>query len=100
MFAARDILAIKLVTGEELIARYVSSISQHEITVDHPVVMGQRSDGKMGMAPALFSANLEKPVQIQMTSIVLIAPARTEVADAYATATSSIVVPTSKILLG
>lgn len=101
-----NIHIIKLLSGEDLIAEIVSSVTGHEgqIIVKNPVrivVMPNKMDPKtpsIGFAPWMeFSA--EKTFTISNSHIVAKAEPIKEFVEQYKSMFSNIVVPQSKLIL-
>ena len=96
-FEKNKIYSIKLNSGEELIAKVTNS-EFGRITVTHPVSMAPSQQG-LQMIPSLFSADLEKSVDINITSIAMSATARDDVVKAYTESTTGLDLSASKQML-
>lgn len=95
-----NIYTIKLTTGEEVVARYVSeNTSEGYITIEHPILTVLSPQG-LQMMPGLFSANLDQPVRLNNNSWVLIAECREDVSNSWIQATTGIAPVTKKIITG
>lgn len=89
---------IKLNSGEELIAKVISTNSDY-IEVTNPVSIAPTQQG-MQMVPSMFTADIDQEIRINRSSISLYAYTEQSVADKYLEATTGIKVPDKKIILG
>lgn len=96
-FEKNTVYSLKLNSGEELIAKVVSS-EFGRVTVSHPVSMAPSQQG-LQMIPSLFSADLEKSVDINITSIAMSATAREDVVKAYTESTTGLDLSASNQML-
>lgn len=96
-FEKNKIYSFKLNSGEELIAKVVSS-EFGKVTVSHPVSMAPSQQG-LQMIPSMFSADLEKSVDINITSISMVGSAREDVVKAYTESTTGLDLSASKQML-
>lgn len=96
-FKNNTVYSIKLNSGEELVAKVTNS-EFGRITVTHPVSMAPSQQG-LQMIPSLFSADLEKTVDINITSIAMVAVAREDVVKAYTESTTGLDLSASKQML-
>ena len=93
-----QIYSIKLNTGEEVVARIASVAADHMI-IEHPILTVISPQG-LQMMPGLFSANLDKTVQLNNASWALIAEARDDVRNSWIQATTGIAPVSKQIITG
>jgi hypothetical protein len=87
-FGTGDIISIKLISGEELIARWNSETDQ-EVEVDRPMAVTLTPSG-VGMMPWLFLAETDRSYLIKKTTISAIVMAKKEAANQYVEGTTGI----------
>lgn len=93
-----SIYTIKLITGEEMVARILETNADHYI-IEHPIltVIGQQG---LQLMPGLFSANLEKNMRLNNSSWAMIAETRDDVRDSWIQATTGIAPVRKQIITG
>lgn len=98
MINLNEVYTFKLASGEEFIAK-VTGEEPDRYTVTEPIstVIGPQG---LQMMPSLFSANQDKPVLLNKTSIAMIAQSRDDVRAKYIEATTGITTPTKSIITG
>jgi hypothetical protein len=84
---AGDIVSIKLLTGEEVLGRYVSE-TDTEIHVKKPCTLAMGQQG-MGIVAWMMTAQPET-TKLNKNTVIAYAPTDSEIAKAYTEATSSI----------
>ena len=84
---AGDIVSIKLLTGEEVLGRYVSE-SDSEIHIKKPCTLAMGQQG-MGIVPWMMTTQPEV-TKLNKHTVIAHAPTDAEIAKAYIEATSSI----------
>lgn len=89
---------IKLNSGEELIAKVMGTNVDY-IEVTNPVSIAPSQQG-MQMIPSMFTADIDKEIRINRSSISLYAYTDESIADRYLEATTGIKMPEKKIILG
>lgn len=89
---------IKLNSGEELIAKVMGTNVDY-IEVTNPVSIAPGQNG-MQMIPSMFTADIDKEIRINRSSISLYAFTDESIADRYLEATTGIKMPEKKIILG
>jgi hypothetical protein len=97
------IYAFKLTSGEELISRLtmVSWDQDPTYILDQPRSIMMSGDGRLSFAPTLFSADPDKPITLNKTSVVAYTTdLREEMRDAYLQSVSKIAIPSKKIIMG
>jgi hypothetical protein len=82
-----DIVSIKLLTGEEVLGRYVSE-TDTEIHVKKPCTLAMGQNG-MGIVPWMMTTQPET-TKLNKHTIIAFAPTDGEIAKAYIEATSTI----------
>ena len=93
------IIAIKLTSGEELIASVVDKGNEFELHNARSIMLVP--GGQLRLAPLLFSAAEDRPIMLSKASIaVSTSEIRSEFRDSYVQSTSKLVVPKSSILMG
>ncbi len=85
-----DIIALKLVSGNELIAKLVSA-SEYVMIISKPIELGMAAGGGVGFGPFMLGAPEEVQMTIDKSMIVTFVKARKEIKDAYIESTSGIV---------
>lgn len=93
-----EIYTFKLTTGEEVVAK-VTELHDNYWEIKHPITMALTPQG-LQMMPGLFSANLEKNLQINTSSIVIVAEARDDIRSKYIEVTTGIAPVTKSIITG
>jgi hypothetical protein len=90
----------KLNSGEELIAKITElHVGQGHIVVTNPVSIAPGQQG-MQMIPSMFTADIDKEIRLNISSISLYAYTDESISDKYLEATTGIKVPEKKIILG
>jgi len=92
------IYTFKLNSGEELVAKIVDA-NRDNFEIEHPVSIAPGPQG-MGLVPSMFTANMSKTIQLNITSVALVAETDSAVAAKYIEATTGISVPDKKIIMG
>lgn len=90
-YKINDVVTIKLKSGEELVGR-VEADDEKAIKVNTPLTLVASEKG-IGLQQFLFTADISKPYVIKHEAITLIAPTRTDFAEAYNKQTSSLHLP-------
>jgi hypothetical protein len=91
-YKKNDIVTIKLISGEELLGKFVEE-SKDEFTVKSPSVLGADAKGGMGLFPWIISAKNDT-VPIKHSTIATTAETSKEIADNFTKATSEIQIVT------
>ena len=97
-FEKDTVYTIKLNSGEELVAKVISS-EFGSVTVSKPVSMAPGPQG-LQLVPSLFSSHPDKNVDINIASIAMATLTRDDVETAYVEATTDIAVGSKQILAG
>lgn len=93
-----EIYTIKLITGEEIVARVVSTDASG-MTIEHPILCALSPQG-LQMMPALFSAVMDKTVRLNISSWALIATTREDIRNSWIQATTGIAPVSKQIITG
>lgn len=88
-FNQGDVVTFKMVSGEEVLARYQSE-TPLEYTITKPISLTPTPNGNIGMVPTVFSADLNTNVNLQKSAVAATATPRKEFADEYIQATTKI----------
>jgi hypothetical protein len=87
-FTENDTVTIKLVSGEEIIGKFVSENTQ-EITLEKPLMLAMSQKG-IGMAPVLMTVNPDTKLKFNRNAIVIMAHSDEEIAKQYTFQTTGI----------
>lgn len=93
-----EVWTLKLNSGEELVAR-VEAISDTDIQLLDPLSVAPGPQG-VGLIPSLFTADPKGEIRLNKSSIALYALADAEIKAKYLHATTGLVVPEKKLILG
>jgi len=97
-FKTNEVYTIKLNSGEELVTKVVET-SAHEITIFDPLSVAPGPQG-VGLIPSLFTADPKGETKLNTNSIAIYALADSTIKSKYIEATTGIVVPDKKLILG
>lgn len=86
-FTSGDVVSIKLINGDELIARFDSE-NEYTYTIEKPLAITLGSQG-LGMIPWIFLGNRDK-VKLKKDHMFAIVPSKKDAADQYVQNTTSI----------
>jgi hypothetical protein len=89
-FSNGDVVSIKLVNGDELIARFESDDTD-TITVSRPLAITMSAQG-MGLIPWVFLGK-DDSVTLRKKSTFFIVPSKAEAAKQYVEGTTGLVMP-------
>ena len=98
-YIAGTVYTFKFNSGEEMIAKVTSLLTQDYIEVENPLSVAPNAKG-MGLIPSLFTSDPDKPVTININSVAMYCEAEDSVKMKYLEATTGIQVPEKKILVG
>src|SRR5271154_1174560 len=99
-FNEGEVVALKMISGEEVIARIVRR-DEDGLIVNQPASLAQTPDGKLTLTPFAMCGDLDAESLIFSKTIMLMSRPRKEMEENYNKATSKLHIPTpSKILLG
>lgn len=94
-----SVIVMKLVTGEEIVARMIKDNNQ-TVTITRPVSVGMSANGQVAMMPFMVSLPDQANIDINMSNVILYTNAREEMKNAYITNTSNVVPATASDLQG
>ena len=86
-----DIISIKLVTGEEIVAKFEEE-TDTVITVDKPMSLQLGPQG-MGISQFMLTMDMDSKVTISKQNCLVIALTRKEMSDQYIQGTTRIAMP-------
>ena len=69
MYNENDIITLKLVTGEEVVARYISD-SADEFTIYKPLTLMPSREG-MALAQSIMSAKLDRNISVNKNTVIM-----------------------------
>lgn len=87
-YEADDVITLRLVTGEEIIARYVSETADNFV-ITRPMALGAGPQGVM-LTQMVMTLELNNEVEIQKAHVVVHGRTREEAQDGYIQATTGI----------
>ena len=93
-----EIYSIKLCSGEELVAKVLSTDS-NTITISDPLSIAPQPQG-MGLMPSMFTADHEQPITLNTSTITMYALTADPIRVKYIEATTGITTASKKILVG
>lgn len=93
-----EVWTLKLNSGEELVAR-VEAVSDTDIQLHDPLSVAPGPQG-VGLIPSLFTADPKGEVRLNKNSIAIYALADSAIKSKYLEATTGLVVPEKKLILG
>lgn len=85
--SAGEVVSIRLISGEEIIARLEEETTEH-VKVNRPLAVNLSSQG-LGMIPFIFLGNKEI-IKLKQSHIIAICPSKKEAADQYLQGTTGI----------
>ena len=80
-FLSGDTISIKLISGDELIGKYVKE-DMTTITLSKPMILAMTPKGP-GLAPAMMTVNPEQDFTINKSAVILQGETIKEIADQY-----------------
>jgi hypothetical protein len=87
-FAVGDIVTIKIVTGDEIMGKFVED-TMGSITLDRPVMLAMMQKGP-AMAPVLLTVNPDAKLTFNSNAIITMAESDPEVGKQYVFQTTGI----------
>lgn len=87
-FSDGDIISLKLITGEEVIGKFVSE-DMVEMTLSKPLMLAMTSKGP-AMTPVFMTVDPEKSFAFLRSAIIAKGPTVKEIADQYVYQTTGI----------
>jgi hypothetical protein len=83
-----EVVTIKVVTGEEIVAKYVEETATGH-KVSRPMVLSMTQKG-LGMMPMLFTVDPDSDILINSASIVMLTVTEADFAKQYTTSVTGI----------
>lgn len=83
-----DIVSVKLINGDELIARFESEYGD-EITINRPLVLTLSGNGSLGMIPWILLGGKES-ITLKKSQMFVIMPSTKDAANQYSEGTTGI----------
>lgn len=93
-----EVYTLKLTSGEEVVAR-VNAIEDQYLLLHDPVSVAPGPQG-LGLMQSLFTANPKDPARLNINSVTIFALTDESVKSKYIEATTGLVVPDKKIIMG
>lgn len=93
-----EVYTLKLNSGEELVTK-VTGVTDTEITIHDPLSVAPGPQG-VGLIPSLFTADPKGETRLNKSSVAIYALADSTIKSKYIEATTGIVVPDKKLILG
>ena len=94
-----EIYTLKLVTGEEVVAKVKDGVRNDWYEVSKPCTVISDPSGKVRMVPSALTMELDKSVTINKSAVAMIFDANDSVKKSYEQATSGIIQPKKPTLL-
>ena len=93
-----EVYTLKLTSGEEVVAR-VNAIEDQYLLLHDPVSVAPGPQG-LGLMQSLFTANPKDPARLNINNVTIYALTDESVKSKYIEATTGLVVPDKKIIMG
>ena len=87
-FAAGDIISVKLITGDEVMGKFVED-TMGTITLDRPLMLAMTQKGP-AMAPVLVTVNPDSKLTFNTQAITVMAESDAEIGKQYVYQTTGI----------
>ncbi len=97
-FNIGEVYTLKLNSGEELVSK-ITSVSDTDVGLHDPLSVAPGPQG-VGLIPSLFTADPKGDTRLNKNSIAIYALADSTIKSKYIEATTGIVVPDKKLILG
>jgi hypothetical protein len=88
----------KLTSGEEVIGK-VTEVEEHLVSLKDPVSVAPGPQG-LGLMQSMFTANPKDPARLNINNVTIFALTDESVKAKYIEATTGLVVPDKKLILG
>ena len=98
IFQPGETVGFKLVTGEEIIGKVID-ITNEELRIEKPCTLGMAQNGGLGLSPASYMADMEKPVTYSKAHIVAWFIPHADLEAGYRSATGGIQVPPKGVIM-
>jgi len=93
-----EVYTFKLTSGEEVVGK-VTAIEDHNVLLHDPVSVAPGPQG-MGLMQSMFTANPKDPARLNINNVTIYALTDESVKSKYIEATTGLVVPDKKIIMG
>jgi hypothetical protein len=97
-FEINKVYTIKIGSGEELVAK-VKEVTEIDVVLHDPLSVAPGPNG-VGLIPSLFTADPKGETRLNKSSIAIYALTDESVKSKYDQATSSVILPEKKLILG
>ncbi|MFY8212263.1 MAG: hypothetical protein ACOVLB_06345 [Candidatus Nanopelagicus sp.] len=99
-FIVGEIVTLKLSSGEEMVTKIVSGLDENNfIEISEPVSIAPNQQG-LGMVPSLFTSDMSGKFMLNTSTVAMYATTGEQIKMKYIEATTGLVVPEKKILVG
>jgi len=93
-----EVYTFKLTSGEEVVAK-VTAIEDSNVLLHDPVSVAPGPQG-LGLMQSLFTADPKDPARLNINNVTIFALTDSSVKAKYIEATTGLVVPDKKIIMG
>ena len=93
-----EVYTFKLTSGEEVVAK-VTAIEDQNVLLHDPVSFAPGPQG-LGLMQSLFTADPKDPARLNINNVTIFALTDSSVKAKYIEATTGLVVPDKKIIMG
>lgn len=93
-----EVWTFKLTSGEEVIGK-VTEVEEHLVSLKDPVSVAPGPQG-LGLMQSMFTADPKDPARLNINNVTIYALTDESVKAKYIEATSGIIVPDKKLILG
>lgn len=97
-FNKNEVYTFKMNSGEELVAK-VTDYDDNYIVIHEPVSVAPGPQG-LGLVPSLFTADPKAETRLNTKNIAIVALTDSSIKAKYIEATTGLVVPDKKIIMG
>ena len=98
MYTKNDIVSFKLISGEEIVTKYIRQ-TDTAFVIYKPLSLMPGPQG-MALAQAVMSSRLDQELDLMKSAVVMHSLSREEMVSAWYEATSGIRTANNKILMG
>lgn len=93
-----EVYTFKLTSGEELVGK-VTAVDGHMVSLHDPVSVAPGPQS-MGLMQSMFTADPKDPARLNINNVTIFALTDSKVKEKYIEATTGLVVPDKKLILG
>lgn len=97
-FNKNEVYTFKMNSGEELVAK-VTDYDDNSVVIHEPVSVAPGPQG-LGLVPSLFTADPKAETRLNTKNIAIVALTDSSIKAKYIEATTGLVVPDKKIIMG